>query len=151
MKKILLILISLFCCMQSYAQRETLARFIILEAVIDGEDATDFYIDQSAYVVFYNVDEEPYFAIMCPKDDTQSYGKLTLYDHKGTPETSEMYKMDEIKFRWSYINSYDSKRGSAMCYFTKIYKPNAVAFELSMVTEDMSRLTFKGYMHGSLK
>ena len=153
MKKFLLITFLTLCIsLVSYGEQSTFATFKILEAKIDGVDYTDWYIQNGCYTVFY-ISEPGNFCManVCPKENTQSYGTISMWEEKVYPETEGSWEMNVFTFRWSYQNSYDSKTGSAMCRLVKIYKPTAVAYELILVLENMSTLELKGYMEGSIK
>ena len=152
MKKIILLLFALvFTSGLTYAQEET--KLIILEAKIDKADYTDIYLQNEAFLVFYYTeDEQLNMANVFPKEESQSYGKVSMWtEEKENPDTPEGYKTESFVFRWSYINTYDTKTGSAVCNLKKIYKPSAIAYELYMLTEDASTLEFKGYIDGTLK
>lgn len=152
MKRFFLLLFALvFTSGLTYAQEET--KLIILEAKIDKADYTDIYLQNEAFLVFYYTeDEQLNMANVFPKEESQSYGKVSMWtQEKESPDTPEGYKTESFVFRWSYINTYDTKTGSAVCNLKKIYKPSAIAYELYMLTEDASTLEFKGYIDGTLK
>ena len=152
MKRFFLLLFALvFTSGLTYAQEET--KLIILEAKIDKADYTDIYLQNQAFLVFYYTeDEQLNMANVFPKEESQSYGKVSMWtEEKENPDTPEGYKTESFIFRWSYINTYDTKTGSAICKLKKIYKPSAIAYELQMLTEDASTLEFKGYIDGTFK
>lgn len=112
------------------AQQPPIARYIITKASIYGIDYTRKILDQSAYTVFYTIDNDGivYMANRWPKNGTQSFGptystQTALYD-----VTYETYKADIFYFDWQYENDYNPKKGTAKVQFTKIYKPNGIAF-----------------------
>jgi hypothetical protein len=128
-----------------------LAKLNILEAKIDNVDRTDWYLQQQSYTVFY-ISENGQFCLanVCPGADSQSYGSISMWSAERFPETADSYATEVYTFRWSYANSYDSHTGSALCTLYKVFKPNAVVYELRMVVEDMTTLVFKGYMDRSI-
>ncbi len=74
-----------------------------------------------------------------------------MWDNEYYPETKDSWGKEVFTFRWSYANDYDTKTGSALCQLSKIYKSKAVAYELKMITEDMTTLQYKGYLEGSIE
>ena len=152
MKRFILMLFALILATgSSYAQNEDI-RLVILEAKIGNEDYTDIYLQGEAYIVLYfTEDGQLNLANVFPNNDSQSYGKITLWNEEESEKTNEGFKTETFSFRWSYANTYDTKTGSAICRLRKIYKPSAVAYELKMLTEDASTLEFKGYIDGTLK
>ena len=153
MKRFFLLLFALILTASSSYAQDKETRLIILEAKIDKADYTDIYLQNQAFLVFYYTeDEQLNMANVFPKEESQSYGKVSMWaKEKENPDTPEGYKTESFVFRWSYANSYDSKTGSAICKLKKIYKPSAIAYELQMLTEDTSTLEFKGYIDGTFK
>lgn len=146
----LLIFLPLFVMSQSNAQK-TFAKFIVLDASTNGVDETEYLLDQGAYTVFYTTEDNfLYMANVWPKDGTQSYGRLYASEHKKLNETYDSYEADIFYFKWRYINDYDSKRGTATVKFVKIYKPQGVSFNITIIPENLDVIVFKGYMDGTL-
>jgi hypothetical protein len=134
------------------AQQQTLAKFIITDASLNDQDATESYFSSGGYIVFYTTDDgNLYMANVMSKLNTQSYGRLYSSDYKKLKETYETYRADVFYFRWRYINSYDSKKGTATIKLVKIYKPQGVAFSCTIIPENLDVLTYNGYMEGSLE
>jgi hypothetical protein len=155
LKHILVILTLISTSMFSFSQKEendVIAKFIITEASINGIDWTDYYLDQSAYVVFYNVDDKNviYMANYCEKDNTQSYGPMYATKSLNHEETDKTYEAKEFNFSWRYTNDYDNKTGTAKVLFTKIYKPNGITFTIKIIPENLEIIVFSGYMEGSI-
>ncbi len=149
MKRYIMLSVLLLSLLEVRAQRqEEIARFVILESNFNGTDITDWSIANGNYFVFY-VDEGELF-LANVTNNNQSYGRISSFTETRHKETYETYAADIFKFRWRYINTYDSKRGSAVMELIKIYKPQAVAFELKMIVENMDIFIYKGYMEGSL-
>lgn len=84
------------------------------------------------------------------KNDTQSFGRLYNTEHKKLKETYESFEADIFYFRWRYINSYDTKKGTATIELIKIYKPQGVTFKIKIVPENLDVLVYKGFMEGTL-
>lgn len=142
--RILILLIPIF----AFAQQKTLAKFIITDAKINKNDATDMYVKAGGYIVFYEKNDTYYMANVLK--NSQSYGKIQMIDYEELEETEYDYKEDIYYLRWSYANDYDSKRGSANIKLVKIYKPQGVAFECTIIAEDLDILEYKGFLEGSL-
>ena len=151
----LAVVITLFITLGSFTasaqNKQNPVKFNILEAKLNNVDATDWYLKAGAYTVFYISDDGSFcMANVCPNENSQSYGPISMWEEQVIPETENSWEANIFSFRWSYRNSYDTKTGSAMCQLVKIYKPNAVIYELKIVTESMDTLLFKGYMDGSV-
>lgn len=138
--------------MQSKAQnQEELARFRITEAILNGNDITQWYFDRKQFIVFYkNKAKDLCMANVSGINDDQSYGTLSSFTHEKLKETDKSYQVDIFNFRWKYYNSYDDNTGYATVVFTKVYKPQGVLFTIKMVQANLDVLILKGYMEGSL-
>ena len=148
------ILTVLLTCTKLIAQEQTIiAKFIISDARKNKVDATEEYLNNQAYFVFYKLNNDPKtrFGLIMSKSNTQSFGKI--FDRHVSEETATdyAYKTEIHFFKWSYINSYDDKVGTASVKLVKIYKPAGVAFEITIVPDNLDVLEYKGYMDGSLK
>lgn len=138
--------------MPLFGQQKTIAKFIITDASTNGVDETPILLDQGAYTVFYTSRNDGllYMANYWPKAGSQSYGPMYSSQTASYNETYESYKADIFHYRWRYINSYDSKKGTASVQFTKIYKPQGIAFVLKIIPENLDIIIYKGYMEGTL-
>jgi len=138
----------LFSNIQAQRQKE-LAKFIVLEANSNGIDYTDWALEKDNYLIFF-LNEHGELCFSNVTNGGQSYGSVSNMKHQGIKESYNSYGADFYTFRWRYINDYDDKKGSAIVELTKIYKQQAVAFEIKMIIENMDILIYKGYMEGSL-
>lgn len=138
---------------QAQVENQTvIAKFIITDASKNGYDITSYILENKAYTIFYNSgnDGNIYMANVWPKSDSQSFGRLISVEHESFEETSENYAFDIFNFTWSYINTYDKKRGTAKVQVVKIYKPLGIAFTMKIVPENLDILIYKGFMEGSI-
>lgn len=150
MKKIITTLF-LFVIFLGYSQQETLAKFTITDATINGYDTTETYLDAGGYIVFYTQpDDKLYMANVMSNRKTQSFGRLYSSEHSKLKETYENYEADIFYFKWRYINDYDNKKGTATIELIKIYKPQGVTFICKIIPENLDILIYKGYMEGTL-
>ena len=156
MKFKLLILITFFSLIFfniSFGQRqETLAKFIITDATINGVDVTPTLLANKAYTVFYTSDDDGliYMANVCPESNSQSYGPMYSVETQKKRETYETYAADIFYFNWRYINTYDNKKGTAKVQMIKIYKPQGVVFTVKIIPENLDIIVYKGYMEGTI-
>ncbi len=149
--KTIIFLIFLFPSICLGQEQKTLAKFIITESTLNGNDNTQFDIDRGGYFVFYeNEYKKLCFANYAKNWDQQSYGELHNFESETLPETETTYKAHIFKYRWKYYNSYDTKTGYATIRMTKIYKPQGVVFTLKMILPNLDILEYTGYMEGSL-
>lgn len=116
----------------------------IVQAELDGEDYSELYVKNEAFLAFYYRDSTAYFANVWQKSDTQSYGRITLLE---LGETNNGMTASVI---WKYANSYDDKIGTAQIILRLTNRPVSVSFELSVLTESGSLSIYKGYVNGSL-
>lgn len=146
---ILLVLISNGVLAQ---RQETLAKFIITDATMNGVDATPTILSNKAYTVFYKSDNDGliYMANVWPKSNSQSYGPMYSIENQKKRETYETYEADVFYFNWRYINTYDNKKGTAKVQVIKIYKPQGVAFTVKIIPENLDITVYKGYMEGTI-
>jgi len=137
---------------ESSEEQIVIGKFIITDATLNGEDITPTLVMNKSFTVFYTYkgSEELYMANYFREDDSQSFG--LLYDSKleEFEETDDEYKTEVLTSSWRYINDYDEKKGTAKIKFTKIYKPQGIIFELTIIPENLDFLVYKGYMEGSL-
>jgi len=156
MKFKLLILITFFSLIffnVSFGQRQkTLAKFIITDATINGEDVTPILLANNAYIVFYTSDDDGliYMANVFPESNAQIYGAIYSAESQTQRETYETYAADIFYFNWRYINIYDNKKGTVKVEMIKIYKPQGVVFAIKMIPENLGIIVYKGYMEGTL-
>jgi hypothetical protein len=129
----------------------TLAKFIIQDARLNHADVTQVYLNAGGYIVFY---ENGYgylnMANVMSNRNTQSYGRLYSVNHEKIPETGTEYEVDIFDFRWSYVNNYDGKEGTAQVRLVKIFKPAGVAFQCTIIPENLDLIEYKGFMEGSI-
>ena len=158
MKKLFFFIATISICFGIHAQHQinsildkqkTYAKFVILEAIIDGNDVTDAYLENEAFLVIYE-SANGRLSLANVWNESQSYGSISSLNHEYIRETSNNYETDLFTFRWSYANTYDNKKGSCLVELLKIYKKAGIAFELRMVTGDMSVMIYKGFMEGTL-
>jgi len=150
--KLLLLLFTIgFSSLCTAQDQTTLAKFVIQDARNNGVDVTPVYLDVGGYIVFYeNKFSQLYMANVMSKRNTQSYGRLYSVKHEKIPETDTEYEADIFDFRWSYINDYDRKKGTAQVRLVKIFKPAGVAFQCTIIPENLDVIEYKGYMEGSI-
>ena len=149
----LILLLSVTFINVSFGQRqETLAKFIITDATTNGVDETPTLLANKAYTVFYTSDKDGliYMANVWPKSKSQSYGPMYSVESQKKSETYETYEADIFYFNWRYINTYDSKKGTAKVQVIKIYKPQGVAFTVKIIPENLDIIVYKGYMEGTI-
>jgi len=149
MKKLLLLII-FFQVSSCFSQQQTLAKFIISDASSNGVDLTERYLEVGGYISFYLDKGQLAMANVMPRANTQSYGRLYSASTYKLNETYENYQADFFYFNWRYINTYDSKKGTAKIELIKIYKPQGIAFICKIIPENLDILIYKGFMEGTL-
>jgi hypothetical protein len=155
MKKIFIILLTAIIPLTSDCQSDTnkeeiIATFTITDGTSDGIDMTPTLLKAGAYTVFYtNLDDNLiYMANVWPNSKSQSYGPM--YGAESKKGTYENYEAEFFNFNWKYTNTYDDETGTAKVEVIKIYKPQGVAFNLKIITPDLTIIIYKGYMDGTI-
>lgn len=129
-----------------YLQKDDVALSII-QAQIDGEDYTVQYLENGAFLAFYKRNEKLYFANAWQKAETQSYGTVTQQEYNEDKDTGTI----TASYIWHYANTYDEHTGVGLIMLKLTPRPVAVAFELSILTEEAKLLLFKGYVNDSFQ
>ena len=129
-----------------------LAKFTITDAKENGVDITPILLEAGAYTVFYTGTDEDviYMANVWPNNDSQSYGPMYGVETEKIEESYDNYEADYFAFNWAYSNDYDGETGTARVEVIKVYKPQGVAFVLSMVAENLDVYVYKGFMEGTI-
>ncbi|MDI9310798.1 MAG: hypothetical protein QM535_11330 [Limnohabitans sp.] len=150
MRKIITFSILIISFQYAFSQnhtQETLAKLHIIEGLKNGESITKLLLEQNAYLVFYTInDKDLYLANFWTKNGSQSAGKVYKSDK------SEVIKLDTSNklytFNWSYMNSYDSKSGTARIELIETTnKYNIKTYQLKIITNN-KELIYKGYIIG---
>ena len=118
----------------------------IIQAEIDGEDYTEKYLENGAFLAFYTEDGQECFTNAWCKPDTQSYGTVVLLEYNNDTEEG----IETASYLWKYANTYDDHRGTAIILVSYIHRAVSVAFELCIMTEEAEILIFKGYVNDRL-
>lgn len=128
------------------------ANFEIRDSRNNGTDITPQMLESNMHLVLYKDSEinEIYFSNRSAKSDSQSYGRIYSITKEETPEDEKFYKCVLYQFRWSYINTYDEKEGTAKVELFVTYKPQGVYYELTILPENLDILVYKGLMTGDL-
>ena len=102
----------------------------ITQAHVNGQNNTDIFKQNEAFLVVYKRKDKTYFANVWKKTGTQSYGEATplAYEEKN----GEMISV----FSWDYQNTYDSKRGSTVVILKLKDSASTTTFDVRMSTED---------------
>jgi hypothetical protein len=147
-------LVLLLCLLgtASIAQKQkTLCRLVILDARLEGQDVTEYYVDRKQFLTLYETSNgEIYFANVAGTTDEQSYGRTYNTEWENGKETQDAFPYIKCHFKWSYINSYDKKRGTGTVQLFIIKKPQGNMFICTMVLENLEQIVYKGYVEGTL-
>lgn len=134
------------------AKTTEVTRLIVSDVHVNKLDATEQFVNDKAYMSFYRVEgsDDLYLANIRPAKNTQSYGKVFGLTDVKKDATATEYKSEVLDFKWSYNNDYDGKQGTATIKLGFVYKPNGTAFVLTMLTEGLDVIVYKGYVSGTL-
>lgn len=128
------------------SQNQDQVRFVIKNAYIKGQDYSDHYRNEGAYISIYDKDEVPCMSIVMPKQKSQSYGPVTDMDVQHYKATPYSYERDVLKYTWHYQNSYDNNKGEAVCRLDVTYKGNEALFVFEYVLPNGEMARFSGSM-----
>ena len=145
-----LIIMTVGLFQMAYSQAE----FIITDARRNDQDITEWALSNGAKIVFYIPEEFPgevYMANYMSVANTQSWGRTYEMNKEHFDETETTFETDVFTFKWSYQNSYDTKKGTAQVSLTKIFKPQGVVVSIRMITESLDVLDYKGFLKGTLQ
>lgn len=133
-------------------KQKDIATFEINDARDNGSDITPQALEENASLVLYKLGDssEILLSNFWEKSNSQSFGRIYSVVKKDFPETEKEYKGELYHFQWSYINSYDDKRGTAMVRLLVIYKPQGNYFEFTIQPENLDVFVYKGSMEGDL-
>jgi hypothetical protein len=129
-----------------------IAEFYVKDVRFDGVDYSKDALLENNKLFFYRSTDgkEVLFSNYWEKDDTQSYGPISNITYKHYKPTDEFYEIDEYKFLWSYVNSYDDKEGTCEATLKLEHKPQGIFFDLKMYSESLEELYFRGEFKGSM-
>jgi len=115
-------------------------------------DATRTYLDNGAYFAVYTVSgkKTAYMSSLMTKSKSESYGAIYNIEKTDIPETDKDYQKQKVTFKWSFSNTYDKEKGTADVTLVISNKPMGKAFEMTILTEKLDLLVYKGYIEGSL-
>jgi hypothetical protein len=149
----LLFSLNVFTQESTDSEQNIIATFVVRNATLNDVDITKNALYQGQYLVFYSLegDETIYLANYWPKDNSQSWGETYDFHSEEFPETEEEYETKIFTFNWKYYNSYDENTGTAAVKLVKIYKPNGVAFTMTIIDELMDVSVYKGFMKGAFR
>ena len=125
MKKILVIAIFSICFItnaQTKNNQNVIANFEVYDARYNGDDITPDLIENKASLVIYKDYDTLMLSNFWEKANSQSYGEIYSIEKEFFAETETKYKAITYNFQWSYINTYDDKKGTAKIKLILIYK-----------------------------
>lgn len=148
---ILLLLFFPLLIIGQIGEQKTICKLIISDATENGVDITQSIIEQQAYLAFYLLEDKSLcFANVWVKNNSNSFGRIFDKNYHKSVESDKEYESHIMSFRWSYENSYNTKKGTANCELIIIHKPVGKAFILTIIPENLDVLLYKGYIEGSL-
>lgn len=149
---VICILSSTINAQEKKASQEAIATFEINDARKNGDDITPEVFENNARLVLYKSidDKEIMLSNYWEKSNSQSFGRIYSITREAFPETEKELKCDLYEFQWSYINTYDEKKGTAKIKLFLAYKPQGIYYECIIKSENLDVLIFKGLMTGDL-
>lgn len=156
MKQSFFILLFSVLSLQAFCQeleREIIANFIITEGADDGEIVTPMLLDAGAHIILYkkNGSDLVYMANVWENANSQSYGRIDEIETERIEETQVNHLMDFYSFNWNYVNTYDSRSGTAKVQMKLVYRPEKIDFLMKVTPEGQGALDYFGYMDESFE
>lgn len=129
------------------SETTVIAKFVIQKATVNGEDYSQYYIDNEACLLIFTEKEskEIYFANYLPLKKSMSVGIMIEPELNTTASTATNYKTQTTKFKWSFTNSYDNVKGMADVHLLKIYTEDGTSFSCT-ISSKSNFLKFTGQM-----
>lgn len=129
--------------------QKTILRFDIEEAAINGEDYTDAFTEQRAYMSFYKVDNDSILlmALVWLKEGSQTWGRVYPHSVISTNEMYDGFKSERSYYRWEYQNSFNENSGNALIELIKVVKPEGLFYVMKVFVHTFDLAVYKGYMN----
>lgn len=147
-------ILMLFCLVKlTIAQdshwQKTILHFEIEEAAINGEDYTNAFTKQKAYMAFYKVDNDSVLlmALVWQKEGSQTWGRVQPHSVICTNEMYEGFKSERSYYRWDYKNSFNDNTGSALVELIKVVKPEGLYYVMKVFLHGFDLAIYKGYLN----
>ena len=133
------------------SEQKTITKLIISDAKENGIDISQHIIEQQAYLAFYLLEDKSLcLANVWAKNNSSSFGRIFDKKYHKLVESKTEYESHLMSFKWSYQNSYNTKKGTANCELIITHKPIGKAFILTIIPENLDVFIYKGYIEGSL-
>ncbi|MCT4142356.1 hypothetical protein [Elizabethkingia anophelis] len=117
-------------------------KYFITESTKDGWNNSDCDINREGHIVFYKIDKDVYMSDVSGKCNQQTYGKIDQL----ITTTSKSEKFSTSTFRWKYLNTYDSKTGTAMVELHKYYDSGEIRFTMKILLPESKTINYKGFV-----
>lgn len=132
---------------QCVCAQETLVTYKVTNFEINGENYDKEALENDIALSFYMCDSETLcFANYWRNSGSQSYGAVYAGKYREIPETTHTFRAEQIRFKWYFHNSYDSKSGKAIVIFTKIFNGETVKFHAKILVKKTDELLIlRGY------
>lgn len=130
----------------------TFATFEVRDARNNGDDITPQMLSENESLMFYKSSDSDDIMLsnFCEKSESQSYGAIYSIVKGENPDKEEENKSELYTFYWSYVNTYDNKKGTAEVKLLLVYKPRGTYFEFTILPENLDEFIYKGQMEGDL-
>lgn len=115
----------------------------ITYATIDGKNISDEIIATQTETHLYVIGDDLYMMNYCNKDDTRSWGLLSILDTKEEPETSTQYGSLTLSCSWNYQNDYNNKKGTALVTIQMVNKGNGYDYTITIKADEL--VVYKGF------
>ncbi len=129
-------------------RQKELARYNIIDAETSGKDVSLWAISEGAMTIFYSINGDIYMANVSPKKNSQSWGKIFIFDTCRTQTESSI--IETLHFRWQFYNSYDSIKGFCRSEFSQKKTPSGTFSILKILVSPKDTIIYRGYMENSI-
>ena len=148
MKKIILliIIITTFINCQEKEQGQRVD-YKVSNYEVNGVNNDSLTSQDNILLSFYRSNDTLYFKNQWEKSNSKSYGEVLSITKRNIRETLEQPRKEEYEFIWSFINSFDNKKGDAKVTFTEIFYDSIVKFsaKIKVLNSDQS-FVLNGYL-----
>ncbi len=116
----------------------------ITEATMDGKDVSKEIIESQISTHIYMIGNDLYMMNYSERDDTNSWGTLSIVDSKEEPETPTQYRSITLQCLWQYQNDYDNKKGVAPVTIQMVNKTGGWDYTITIKVEQLT--VYRGFV-----
>lgn len=123
---------------------EVLEIIPIESATEGGRDVTDWARKSDLQTILYTVDGNLFMANYTEKDETKSWGPLSITNQSEQVETSTQYGALTLECIWDYYNDYDEKSGKVPVIIEMIDRGDGIYYIITIKAKEL--ILYQGFV-----